>query len=282
MSTDTTTAHSLIQEQLSAILVEPLEAESVLLKSGPRIFNSAEPLRIPTIESEGPVTWVGENEKIPDDGKTTFGEIELMPSSRKSLKAIERISNELIRAAKRGVTGTLQTRLVKRVADTLDTALLTGDGADDTITGLLNQKGLETAPISTTDTDPFLDALALAASKEVTPNRFILNGTDFYALRKLKDKNGRYVMQNGVDGSAPFRLFDIPVTVTNKLKPGQGILANMNDVAVVRDTNPTVTILTERYAEYDQVGIRVTTRFDLGLIRPESVILLKGGSGSEA
>ena len=278
MSTDTTSANSLIQEQLSSIIVEPLEAESVLLKSGPKIFDSAEPLLIPTIKSEGTIGWVGENEKIPDNGTTEFGEIELMPTSRKSLKAIERVSNELIRAAKQGVTGTLQARLVKRVADTLDTALLTGDGANDTITGLLNQPGLETAPMSTTDTDPFLDALALAASKEVTPNRFILNGSDFYALRKLKDKNGRYVMQAGPADSAPFTLFDIPVTITNKIAPGKGVLANMNDVAVVRDTNPTVTILNERYAEYDQVGIRVTTRFDLGLIRPESVILLNGAA----
>ena len=47
MSADTTTGASLIAEQVSQILVQPLEAASVVLAAGPRIFDSSEPLRIP-------------------------------------------------------------------------------------------------------------------------------------------------------------------------------------------------------------------------------------------
>jgi hypothetical protein len=32
--------------------------------------------------------------------------------------------------------------------------------------------------------------------------------------------------------------------------------------------------LSERYADYDQIGIRVVTRYDLGLLHPEAVIVL--------
>jgi len=49
MSADTTTGASLIAEQVSQILVQPLEAASVVLAAGPRIFDSSEPLRIPTL-----------------------------------------------------------------------------------------------------------------------------------------------------------------------------------------------------------------------------------------
>jgi hypothetical protein len=40
-------------------------------------------------------------------------------------------------------------------------------------------------------------------------------------------------------------------------------------IAVARDLAPSVTILTERYAEYDEIGIRVLTRYDLGLLHPK-------------
>lgn len=278
MVNSTTTAPQLIEDQVKGILVEPLEAASVVLQSAPTVFNSSEPLRIKTLEDGFEPGIVGENELIPDNGEATFGEIKLMPTERKSIKAIIRTSNELIRQSTVGVSQTLQARLVKDVATKLDNELLSGTGANDGITGLLNQPGLDTAPISLTDTDPYLDALASMAAKEITPNRFILNGSDFFALRKIKDADGRYIVNGGPAEGAPYKLFEIPVTITNKLQRGQGILANTKDIAVVRDIDPQVTILTERYAEYDQVGIRVVTRYDLGLLRKDSVLLLDAGT----
>lgn len=48
----------------------------------------------------------------------------------------------------------------------------------------------------------------------------------------------------------------------------------MSQVAVVRDLNPSVTVLSERYAEYDEIGLRVVCRYDLGLLHPEGVVVL--------
>ncbi|AZA11083.1 phage major capsid protein [Corynebacterium gerontici] len=275
MSINTTNTAALIEPQIAPMLMDPLEAESVVLAANPTVFNSSEPLRIKKLVSGFTPAWVGEGELIPDAGEADFDELQLMPTERKSIKSIITITNEMIRQAKTGVQELLQQRLVRDIASALDTALLTGDGSDNTITGIINQPEITKATMDLEDTDSLLDALALAASKEVTPNRLILNGGDFFTLRKLKDGNGRYIMQSDLTGSAAYRLFDVPVTVTNKLPAGKAILANTKEIAVVRDQNPTMTILTERYAEYDKVGIRVTTRFDLGLLRPEGVILLE-------
>lgn len=273
MANDTTSGKSLIQEQVAAMLVEPLQADSVVLNAGPTIFDSSAPLNIPTLEEGFTPGFVGENEQIPDES-ARFGEIKLMPTSRKGIKTITRVSNELIRSATVGVSDLLQRRIVADVANVLDTALLVGDGADDSITGIVNQPGVTKVAHDPADPDAYLNALAVAASHEVRPTRFIVNGADFYNLRKIKDKNGRYILQDSVADGAAGALFEVPVTVSNKLPAGKAVLANMADIAVVRDINPTVTILTERYAEYDQVGIRVTARFDLGLIRPEGVLVL--------
>lgn len=275
MVNNTTTANTLIEDQVSNLLVEPLESASVVLAAGPNVFNSSEPLRIKKLTSGFTPSWVGENELIPDGGEAAFDEMTLMPVERKSIKTITRVSNELIRQAKTGVSQILQQRIVKDVANMLDDALLGGDGTNDSVTGIINQPEITTTAHDPVDPDSFLDALALAASKEVQPGKFILNGQDFYDLRKIKDSNGRYILQQEVAGEPQYRLHGTPVTVSNKMPAGKAILADMQEIAVVRDIDPQVTILNERYAEYDQVGIRVTTRYDLGLIRPEGVILME-------
>lgn len=107
----------------------------------------------------------------------------------------------------------------------------------------------------------------------------MINGSDFIALRKLKQEvdSAQYLLESDITSGPTYRLFGIPVTVTNKLDQGTAVLADMSQVAVARDLAPSVTILTERYAEYDQVGIRVVTRYDLGLLHPEAVIVLSAG-----
>jgi HK97 family phage major capsid protein len=59
-----------------------------------------------------------------------------------------------------GIDAVLKARLVKDVSDALDTALLTGNGASDSITGIVNQSGVTTGEFDVTDADSLLDAIA--------------------------------------------------------------------------------------------------------------------------
>lgn len=275
MVNNSTTQSNLIKDQVSTMLVKPLEAASVMLASGATIFNSSAPLRIPRLDSSGTVGFVGEGEQIPDTYTMGRSEILLMPTERKSLKAITRVTNELVRMASAGVTQTLQQRLVEDVRTKLDDALLNGTGADNTITGLFNQPGTQKGVLDLADTDSLLDALAMAAASEVTPNRWMFNGADFFTLRKVKDNDGHYILQSDITADARYTLFGIPVTVSNKVPAGKGALLNTKEVAIVRDIDPQITILSEKYADTDETGIRVVTRYDLGLLRPEGVIILE-------
>ena len=263
----------LLREQVSSLLLQPLEAQSIFLSSGVRIFDTAEPLRIPKLVGSSEPSWVGEGELIPEHD-VDFDEVRLMPTDRKSIKTLIRFTNELLRQSVIGLDSVLKDRLVSDVSRKLDTAFLTGDGADDSVTGIINQPGVQTGTLDTADPDSLLDALALAAAAEVTPNRWMVSGADFFALRKLKDGNGKYLIESDVTKDTTYRLFGVPVTVSNKIPAGTAVLANMSEVAVARDTNPTVKLLDQRYAEYDEQAIRVTARFDLGLLRPEGVIVL--------
>lgn len=273
----TTAGNSLIVERVADMLVEPLAAASVVLDAGPRIIDSSEPVRVPTLATAFDPAWVGENELIPEV-ETAFGELELMPTSRKSIKAIVRVSNELIRMATRGVSQTLQTRLVTDVRDKLDTALLNGDGAADTVTGLVNTAGALTGTFDSGDPDSVLDAVAAMSAEEITPTVIYMNGADFFALRKVKDTTGRALIQPDVTAGARFTLHGIPVRVSSKVTEGAPVLVDMAKVVVVRDLAPAVDILTERYAEYDQTGIRVRARYDIGVLHPSAVLVMSSGA----
>lgn len=275
MALDSTSASNLIVPKIATMLVEPLQAASVVLAANPTIFNSSEPLRVPTLTGETNPQWVGENELIPEADDIAFGEIELMPTARKSIKTITRVSNELIRMASVGVSAVLQRRLVADVRNKLDDALLMGDGVGDSVTGIINQTGVTRGTWDAEDPDSLLDALALMASNEVTPDRFIMSGEDFFSIRKLKDGDGRGLLQADLGSDVAYRLHGVPVTVTNKLPAGTAIAADWSDIAVVRDINPTVKLDDSRYLEYDQTAIRVTTRYDLGILRAEGVLVLE-------
>jgi HK97 family phage major capsid protein len=266
----------LLADQVAALLVAPLEAASVVLSSAPRIFDTAGALRIPKLVSGSTVGWVSEGGLIPDDGGADFDELTLMPTERKSIKKILRYSNELVRQSVIGIDAVLKARLVKDVSDALDTALLLGTGAADTITGIVHQPGVTTGDFDPTDPDSLLDAIGLLNAQEVSPTRWFINGHDFITLRKVKETaaSARYVLEPDLTVDATYRLFGIPVTITNKLSSGQAILADTANIAVARDVAPSVTVLTERYAEYDEVGLRVVTRYDLGLLHPEAVAVL--------
>lgn len=270
----TATNPELLQEQVAKILIQPLEAASVVLAAGPRIFDTASPLRIPKLVSSTEPSWIGEGELIPEHD-VDFDEVTLMPTNRKSVKTLIRFTNELLRQSVIGLDSVLKERLVSDVARKIDDAFLTGDGADGSVTGIVNQPGVQTAVLDASEPDSLLDALALAHAAEVAPNRWFLSGADFFSVRKIKDTSGKYVLESDLTTDATHRLFGVPVTVTNKLPAGTAVLANMAEVAVARDTNPTVKILDQRYAEFDEQAIRVTARYDLGLLRPEGVVVLK-------
>lgn len=279
---DTQNTNALIQEQVVNMLVEPLQAASVVLSNASLIIDSSAPVRIPTLTSGLDPQWVGENELIPEGGPLDFGELALMPTDRKSIKTIVRVSNELIRMATGGVSQTLQTRIVNDVRNTLDYELLNGAGESDehgqAVTGLLNQPGVQSLPLDLADADSVLDGLALMASNEVTPTAIFMNGGDFFTMRKIKDAAGRPMIQPDLASDAIYRLHGVPVNVSNKIPAGTAALADMSKVAVVRDLDPDITVLTERYAEYDQTGIRSRTRYDIGLLTPDAVTLLTVGA----
>lgn len=278
MTNTTVTAGELTYEQVRSILVQPLEAKSKFLAAGPTIFDTAGPLRLPKMGAATDPDWIGEAEQI-TEVEGDFDEVSLMPSTMKSVKVITRYSNELARQSVVSLDSALKARLVKDVADKIDGQFFgaSGDGVT-TPKGLFAYAGqrLETGAsyALTLDTLHDAEALALEADVNVDALKWVLRPSDLVALRKVKQGTGSnaYVLQPDVTRANGYTLLGKPVVVTNRIPVDHAALVDFSQIAVARDLAPSVKVLTERYADTDEQGIRVVARYDVAPLNDEAVI----------
>lgn len=290
MAVSTLNSSALTQDQVQKVLVQPLEKKSVFLSAVPtsNVFNSnGSPVRIPKLPSPTSPDWIAENELITEKNPQ-FAEITLLPSTMKSVKTITRFSNELARQSVVSLDQALRTRLVRDVAGTLDNALINGDGTNNTPMGIVNYPGVqEVAALGVPTLDDLHDAVGLALGAEVDPEsvlRWMMTSRDFVNLRKIKDTQQRYQLTPDPTAPGKYVLLGYPVTVTNRIAANGGVgtnessivLADFGQVAVARDLAPSVTVLSERYADYDQQALRVVTRYDAAPMNEDAVVVLRG------
>lgn len=274
MATQTTATLSTLQQtQIQQLLVQPLESESVFLASGPKVIDTNGPIRIPRIASGLTVGFVAEGGTIPESS-VGLDEVSMLPSTLKSLKVISRVTSEVLRSSAQALDAILKQRLVTDTAKALDVALFTSTGTSNTIRGLLNQTGVATGTLDADEPDSLLDGIGIARANEVKPNRWFLSPADYLSIRKVKDADGRYILQPDLTQTGQEVLFGVPVTVTAQVPTGKAVLADMNMVAIARDLSPSVTIDSSRYFDTDEVALRVVARYDLALLQPKAVTVL--------
>lgn len=289
MAVSTANAAELTAEQVQSILVKPLESASTFLAAGPRIFDTdGSPVRIPKLGGATSPDWKGENEQIANSD-VSFDEVTLLPSTIKSVKTLTRFSNELARQSVVSLEAAIKDRLVRDVADKLDTAFIAGTGDTGTTpVGILNYAGTqEVKDVGTVGLDALLDAWgkALAGNVNMTSVKWLMRPETFVALRKIKQAtdSNQYVLTPDATQDGVFRLFGSQVIITNRIpvvgsssKTTQAVLADFSQIAVARDQAPTVKILDQTFGDYDQQAIRVTARYDAAPLNAAAVVILKG------
>ncbi|MEN3221286.1 phage major capsid protein [Mycolicibacterium porcinum] len=283
MAIEVTSGNStLIQSQVSSLLVQPLEQMSTFLAAGPVILDSSSPVRVPRIVNGVTAGFVAEGAQI-TDGDVAFDEVTLLPSTMKGLKVLVKLSNELIRTSVVGLEAVLRTRLVTDVANALDAALWDGAGTSNTIKGIFRQTGIATGVLNLSDPDSLIDGLATAQGNKVSPTHWVMTSSSWATLRKNKiaatgSKQYLFDPNGGIAGGTELRLFGLPVIVTDNIpavstKNRVG-LVDFSKVVVARDVDAEVKILDQTWGDYDSIGIRVVSRWDTALLQAKAVTLL--------
>ncbi|GAS88898.1 phage major capsid protein [Mycolicibacterium brisbanense] len=271
---------TLTAAQVANLLVEPLEQASTFLAAGPQIIDSAAPVRVPRIASGSTAAFTAAGAQI-TDSNATFDEVQLLPSTLKGIKTLTKVSNELIRQSVVGLEAVLRTRLVSDVANVLDAALYDGAGTSDTIKGILRQSGIATGALDLTDPDSLIDGLATAQGNKVSPTHWVMTPVSFAALRKLKvgTSDNRYLFDPAtIQNGTALQLLGLPVIITDNIPNASSkarvALVDFGKVVVARDIDAEVAILDQTFGDYDTVGIRAVSRWDVALLQGKAVTLL--------
>ena len=208
-----------------------------------RVINSrnGEPLRLPVDKDQygtyASGAWISElaadSEKEPTMAEVTFNAYTLS-------SGMVTVSWELLQDASINVDQLLADQLAARIGRSLDTAITTGSGSGQP-TGFLTNAGSTGIPSGNIYTAASASALVLddlisainlldVAYQSRPGVRWAMNATTLTALRKLKDSQGRYLVNDAVNGAAP-TIFGYPVVVA----PAMSNIGTGNKSVVLAD-----------------------------------------------
>ncbi|MFM8352207.1 MAG: phage major capsid protein [Actinomycetales bacterium] len=283
MGATTITNATLTADDVQRFLIMPLQQRSTYLTQPFRMFTSnGEPIKIPSLTSFGTATFVAQGTAIPEVNAST-SEVELLASSIRSVKVIARMSRDLDRQSVVNVESAFGMKLADDVSKVLDNALWNGGTATtgsplgmaqfsgSTNAGTVADTALTSGHLFDLDEYAYANNLSTEVPGAV---RYAMSPNTFTIIRKLTDNYGQRVLQPSLQQGAPATLLGRPYVVTSHVPDTALLLFDASQIAVGMDERASITILDQTYAQYDEIAIRVTARYDTKPMNAAAVIKL--------
>lgn len=273
----------LVPEEYDVRLIDQLQEENIIRKLATSIQTSG--LHKINIAATKPAAlWVEEG------GQLTFGDgsFDQISLDAHKLHVAIKVTEELLYDAAFDLEQYILKAFVQALSNAEEDAFLNGDGVNKP-TGIFHEtKGGQVGVTSKTNkiTADEVVSLIYALKRPYRKNAaFILNDQTLAHLRTLKDGNGQYLWQPGLQEGEPDRLLGYAV-YTSSFAPlaekGKFAMAfgdfsyyNIGD----RGTR-SFQDLKELFAGNGMIGFLAKERVDGVLVRPEAVQLLKVGGAS--
>ena len=147
----------------------------------------------------------------------------------------------------------------------------------------MNYAGQSIAGVGALTLDDLLDAEDKALGANVNPAalKWAMTSRELTLLRKIKQGTGSnaYVLQPDPTKAGGYTIFGKPVIVTNRITDTTGtpntgniVLADFSQIVVARDLAPSVKVLDQTFADYDQQALKVVARYDAAPLNPEAIV----------
>jgi HK97 family phage major capsid protein len=177
---------------------------------------------------------------------------------------------------------TSQLRYAVQVA--LEDQIVNGTGADGTIEGILEVDGTQSQPYVTDVFTTTRQAITQLETDGYTAGVFAMSPYDWQEFELSTDLEGRYYLpgQGAPIDRAARRIWGVPVTVTNALNPGEGILWDRAALGLSHDGRVDVEWTNSHDDDFEKnlIRFRVEGRFNLDVFQPEAVVTLALSAGS--
>lgn len=225
---------------------------------------------MPVFDYDGGAEWIEENGKFPEENfSDVFGKKTFTPHK---LGRIFRVPIELIEDASFDIEAFLTDHFSTRFGEIEENAFINGDGVNKPV-GLLqirdqmNQVEASGSNLTAISGDDFINAQYAVKNVYRGNGVWVLHRDALKAARLLKDKNGAYLWQPSLIAGEPATILGRP-TIESEYMPtaaAGGVAAVYGDLSyywIVDRTNISIQRLTEKYAEYDQIGVKLRKRTD--------------------
>lgn len=158
-------------------------------------------------------------------------------------------------------------QMAEEIAIFLEKELLTGTGTN-AAQGAINTTNVITAASATAVTADELITLQASVKQSFQANAcWTMNTATFTAIKKLKDNDGRYLLQNDVTAEFPYRLLGKPVHISDNMPVmaagAKAILyGDYSGLSVNLRENISIEVLREKYATMHAIGVNAWFEFD--------------------
>jgi HK97 family phage major capsid protein len=240
---------------------------------------TSQTLKVARLTGEGAPAWRNENAAV-TAGDLTFDAVTF---TARSLDRLVIMSRELFEDSDPSASDVIARSFAQQLALELDRVALRGTGSAPEPRGVLNTAGITTTThgangAAITNYDFHLDAAGAVRNNNFEPTAHIQAPRTTTSLSKLKESttNAYLAPPSGLLPMLPTKQIPVNLTVGTSVDCSEIYTAQWNQLAIGIRTGFELRVLTERYADNQQLGFIGRLRADVQLLQPSAFVVDTG------
>lgn len=170
-------------------------------------------------------------------------------------------------------------QMAEEIAIFIEKELLTGTGTNAAEGALNTTNALTAASASAITADELIELQSKVKQAFQTNACWTMNSKTFTAIKKLKDNEGRYLLQNDVSNGFPYRLLGKPVYISDNMPEiaagAKTILyGEYSGLSVNFRENIQINVLREKYETMHAIGVVAWFEFDSRITDAQKLAVL--------
>ena len=194
--------------------------------------------------------------------------------------ALSLVGRSLLNSADIDLVSFIVRKMAEAVSVFVEGELLAGTGATGHATGALStSNSMNAGSVSAISADNLIDLQAKVKQAFQRNACWTMHPSTWTAIKKLKDKNDRYLVQDDITGAFPYRLLGKPVYLSDSMptiaSAAKAVLyGDYSGLSVNIRENMSVEVLREKYATQHAIGVVAWMEFDSKVSDPQKLATL--------
>ena len=176
-------------------------------------------------------------------------------------------------------------QMAEEIAIFIEKELLTGTGTNAAEGALNTTNTLEAASATEITADELIELQSKVKQVYQANACWTMNSATFTALKKLKDRENRYLLQNDVSNGFPYRLLGKPVFISDNMPVAAAgaktiLYGDYSGLSVNFRENIQINVLREKYETMHAIGVCAWFEFDSRITDAQKLAVLVQKTGA--